>query len=104
MLAAAPVHYTHWPECAGKCIRGGCALRWDTPACCYLRRQSDDRQHDDRWHEERDGHRYVDTMADELSESDELLSMASAADSDTLEVVPVTSEAYWHSKDWYCRR
>jgi hypothetical protein len=36
-LTAAPAHdNSDWPQCAGKCYEGMCALRSDHPACCFV--------------------------------------------------------------------
>lgn len=37
-LTGQPAYHTEWPECAGKCIYGVCALKRNHPACCFVRR------------------------------------------------------------------
>lgn len=40
-LTGQPYYDMMWPECAGKCLNGYCALPWDHPACCFVRRKDD---------------------------------------------------------------
>jgi hypothetical protein len=40
LMVAKPAY--GWPKCHGKCMRGMCALRWDTPACCVVPERGED--------------------------------------------------------------
>lgn len=75
-----PDYDVTWPECPGQCIKGACALRWDHPACCYVRQHQ--RRHDDE-HDRRD---------------------FSLSPYDALEVSNTTEVAlsWWVSRGWYC--
>lgn len=76
-LAGQPDYDTEWPECEGVCFNGMRALRWDHPACCYVRPRGGYGYRDDR------GERYADASAG-------------------AEAVSVSSFGYWRSRDWYC--
>jgi hypothetical protein len=74
-LTGQPAYDTDWPECEGLCINGGCALRWDHPACCFVR--------------PRDSYGYRDGRGKPFENKAE-------------QDVPVSSFGYWKSKNWYC--
>jgi hypothetical protein len=75
-LTAAPAHdNSDWPQCAGKCHEGMCALRSDHPACCYVPKSQS----------------YHLTTGRPYSVDD---SAESAAD--------VQSSGHWKSRDWFC--
>ena len=60
-LTGQPAYDTEWPECQGRCIDGHCALRWDHPACCFVR------PHDDYYyaHDGYQGRPYADKGAEQ---------------------------------------
>lgn len=72
-LTGQPAYYTEWPECEGKCINGGCALRADHPACCFVCPRDS----------------YGGSRARPYAAGGE-------------QGVPVGSMGYWRSQDWYC--
>lgn len=81
-LTGKPAYDTEWPECKGMCLGGVCALRFDTPACCYV-------PHPDHESQYRDGPgRPYAAAAEQPRDGD----------------MPKASFSYWRSRDWYCRR
>jgi hypothetical protein len=74
-LTGEPAYDTEWPECEGVCIDGACALRWQHPACCYVRPREDYGYGADG------GRPYTSEEGNNAS---------------------VSSFGYWRSRDWYC--
>jgi hypothetical protein len=77
-LTGQPAYDTEWPECEGVCINGGCALRLDHPACCYVHPRDSNTHWDDY------GRLYESKKA--TGE----------------EAVAVSGFGYWRSRNWYC--
>jgi len=44
-VSGKPSYETEWPECAGRCYDGVCALRYDHPACCFVPRDGQSARH-----------------------------------------------------------
>lgn len=84
-----------WPECQGVCLYGHCALRWHTPACCYVPGTP---QH----HHRKGG----DVYAMSYAQPEEQPAGYDAADGDGYVVVAEPGSAdidsWYDNKEWFC--
>lgn len=78
-VTGKPAYDTNWPECEGVCIKGVCALRLDSPACCFVRPRESYGHRDGR------GRPYT-AEGEEGVKAD----------------APVSSFGYWRDRNWFC--
>ncbi len=79
-VTGKPAYEHRWPECWGRCRMGLCALKWDHPACCYVRPSEGDRD------DSGEGNASPSTVLNEGKKAE------------------TTSAGYWHSRNFFCWR
>jgi hypothetical protein len=98
-----------WPMCEGVCLQGHCALRWGTPACCYVHPRGDydyyDQYHDghhtnEGYHGERED-AYDTSRRDDYYRTGEGYARGRPY-GDASEAVETTRVGYKGGKEWFC--